>query len=57
MAGRPELATRLPSPGTAYSRNVGTRLPRPETALSLCAGISGNGGQVAGRPLSSTFLP
>ena len=24
-----------------------TRLPTPETALSLCAGISGNGGQVA----------
>jgi len=34
MAGRPELATRLPSPGTAYSPNAGMR---------------GNGGQVAGR--------
>jgi hypothetical protein len=45
----PELATRLPSPITAYTPNVGTRLPTPETALSLCAGISGTGGQVAGR--------
>ena len=36
MAGRPELATRLPSPGTAYSPNAGMR---------------GNGGQVAGRHL------
>ena len=40
MAGR--------SPGTAGSLNAGTRLPMPETALSLCAGISGNGGQVRG---------
>jgi len=41
-------ATRLPPPGTAGSFNGGTRLPTPETALSLCAGISGNGGQVPG---------
>jgi hypothetical protein len=27
-------------------RNSNTRLPTPETAFSLCAGISGNGGQV-----------
>ena len=36
------------SPGTAYSFNASTRLPTPETELSLCAGISGNGGQVRG---------
>jgi len=40
MAGR--------SPGTAGGLIAGTRLPTPETALSLCAGISGNGGQVRG---------
>ena len=28
------------------TRNSNTRLPTPETAFSLCAGISGNGGQV-----------
>jgi len=31
------------------NRNSNTRLPTPETAFSLCAGISGNGGQVETR--------
>jgi hypothetical protein len=36
-------------------RNPNTRLPTPETAFSLCAGISGNGGQVEIRNNSQIF--
>jgi len=49
MAGR--------SPGTATSLNASTRLPTPETALSLCAGISGNGGQVRGNGGQVRYTP
>ncbi|MBW1675725.1 MAG: hypothetical protein JRJ79_03775 [Deltaproteobacteria bacterium] len=48
VAGRPELATRMPTPEAALSLCAGTRLPAPRSPDNCNASTHGNGGQVSG---------